>query len=285
MTDTLRNGDVFRFNKVYIEISSVCNLKCSFCHGTKRAKTFMSVSDFSVAAKKVRKLTSYIYLHVLGEPLLHPELSDILSVCKELNFHTCITTNGVLINEKGEMLLSYSPYKISFSLHSYEANDMPVTVSDYVGNICSFVQKAQKKGVLCSLRLWNGGGKNSRNKEIMEIIREYFPYEFTKTINGYKIADRVYIEYADMFSWPDIKGDKKNVRFCRGLRDQIGVLCDGTVVPCCLDCEGDIPLGNIFEEELSDILNSPRAQSIYNGFSEGKPSERLCRRCGYAEKF
>ena len=73
--------------------------------------------------------------------------------------------------------------------------------------------------------------------------------------------------------------------FCYGLRDQLGVLCDGTVVPCCLDHEGDIVLGNLFQEDLDAILASPRAQAIYRGFSDGKAAEELCRRCGYARRF
>ena len=68
-------------------------------------------------------------------------------------------------------------------------------------------------------------------------------------------------------------------------REQLAVLSDGTVVPCCLDHEGDIPLGNLLERDLEDILRGPRARALYDGFSRRRPSEALCRRCGYARRF
>ena len=117
-------------------------------------------------------------------------------------------------------------------------------------------------------------------------MEHYFPKPWVTERHGIRIADRVYLEYGDRFDWPDLTAaDNGTNCFCYGLRDQIGVLCDGTVVPCCLDHEGDIPLGNLFEEDLSDILQSNRAKSIYQGFSEGKATEQLCRRCGYARRF
>ena len=69
------------------------------------------------------------------------------------------------------------------------------------------------------------------------------------------------------------------------LRDQLAVLCDGTVVPCCLDGEGELALGNLFRQELEDILRGERAAAIHAGFDARRPAEELCRRCGYAERF
>ena len=63
------------------------------------------------------------------------------------------------------------------------------------------------------------------------------------------------------------------------------MLADGTVVPCCLDHEGDIALGNIFEGSMEEILASERASAIYEGFRDHRATEELCRKCGYARRF
>lgn len=275
--------------KAYLEITDVCNLDCSFCHKTSRRKGFIRVEDFRIAADKLRAVTEYLYLHLMGEPLLHPELAAILGVCGELGFKTVITTNGVLLKEKKDVLLS-SPavYKVSVSLHAFEANGearLPFSLTQYVSEVCSFADEAAKRGILVSLRLWNNGGKNAKNEEILSVIDGFFPGEHKKNRRGVTLREHIFLEYGDKFDWPDTGADERNVRFCMGLRDQVGVLFDGTVVPCCLDADGNIPLGNIFTESIEAILSSPRAKAIYDGFTNGRPPEELCRRCGYAERF
>lgn len=273
--------------KAYLEITDICNLNCSFCHGTSRRKGFISVENFTSAAEKLRKVTEYLYLHLMGEPLLHPELEKILEVCTELKFRTVITTNGVLLGEKGDILLS-SPalYKVSISLHSFEANDKTLIDFDtYLDNICRFALSASKKDILVSMRLWNNGGKDSLNDNIKAVLGRYFTDEPKENRKGLTLAKNVFLEYGDKFDWPDVNAEERNVRFCMGLRDHIGVLFDGTVVPCCLDADGNIPLGNIFNEDIEDILKSGKAKEIYDGFTSHKPTEEMCKRCGYAERF
>jgi radical SAM protein with 4Fe4S-binding SPASM domain len=58
-------------------------------------------------------------------------------------------------------------------------------------------------------------------------------------------------------------------------------LADGQVVPCCLDADANMLLGNVFNEELSDILLSAKAQKIHNGFKNNKITEEYCRSCGF----
>ena len=273
-----------RFNKAYVEITNVCNLDCPFCHGTKRVKRFMSVEEFRSAAEKLRPFTEYIYLHIMGEPLLHPELSDILGVCASLGFRVSVTTNGTLLDEKIDILLSSSAmYRICVSLHSFEVNAKKTTLEKYIASVGNASLKAKEKNVLFSMRLWNGGGDNSENGEIFRLISSFYPPPYRENARGTTLADGVFIEYGEKFDWPDVDGHERKVRFCMALRDQIGVLCDGTVVPCCLDADGEIPLGNIFTDDLTDIITSERATTIINGFSDGKPSESLCQTCGFAE--
>lgn len=272
------------FRKIYLEITNICNLDCSFCHKTKREKKFLSKEDFSLLAEKIRPHTDYLYLHLMGEPLLHPELSEILGVSNSMGFHTTVATNGVKIKDAEEALLSVPLYKITFSLHSYEANSsIKKSLTEYVNDIISFCKKAERNGTICVLRLWNEGGENELNSAIISLLKEEFT--FRENRKGYTLSDKIYLETAEKFIWPDENAPTQDVHFCMGLRDHIGVLSDGSVVPCCLDADGSITLGNLFKEDLTAIIKSDRARNIYDGFSEGKAKEELCRRCQYATRF
>ena len=271
------------YKKVYLEITNVCNLDRFFCHKTKRQKKFLSPEEFTYLAEKIRPFTEYLYLHLMGEPLLHPQLGDFLKKAEELGFRTTVATNGFLINRRAEEILCRAPYKITFSLHSYEANETDISLEDYLGNIIDFCRKAQEGGTICVLRLWNGKGENRLNDKIISLLQKEF--SFTENRKGFTLSKRIYLEFADMFTWPDNEAPAQDVHFCMGLRDHIGVLSDGTVVPCCLDADGNIPLGNLFNEELSDIVSSPRAKAIYDGFSQNKCSEEMCKHCQYATRF
>ncbi|MBQ2786279.1 MAG: SPASM domain-containing protein [Oscillospiraceae bacterium] len=275
-----------RFRKIYLEISNICNFKCSFCPGTKRQLHAMTEDEFQNLAVKLIPWTDYLYFHLMGEPLCHPKLDSLLQIAKDIGFKVIITTNGSLLSKcQNTLLTSNSLHKVNISLHAFEANDLNVPFSQYLEDCFSFGASAKGQKIIC-YRLWNQGGSDAKNSEILDKMEHHFPKPWVTEQHGIRIADRVYLEYGDKFDWPDLNAtDNGEQCFCYGLRDQIGVLCDGTVVPCCLDHEGDIPLGNLFEQELGDILESPRAKAIYTGFSEGKAMEQLCRRCGYAQRF
>lgn len=272
--------------KAYLEISNVCNLSCRFCPGTRRAAKIMTPGEFRQLAARLQKHTEYLYLHLMGEPLLHPQLDSLLETAQELGFKLIITTNGTLLPERGELLLDCGAvHKINISLQAFEGNggEKP---ADYLKCCASFAARAGERGKICVMRLWNSGGFDTLNEEIRRELKLCFPQPWTQSRQSLRLAERVFLEPGEMFDWPDMSaGDLGDSCFCYGLRDQVGVLCDGTVVPCCLDHEGDIPLGNLFEQELDEILASPRAVSIREGFSRRRAVEELCRRCGYARRF
>lgn len=269
--------------KAYIEITDVCNLSCSFCHGTKREKAFLSPADFRIFAEKIRPHTEYLYLHVLGEPLLHPQLDEILSVCDALQYKVTVVTNGLLLKEKADVLVSHDClYKVSVSLHAYEANALKISLDEYLDGILHFADR-RKDGTLLVFKLWNEGGENKRNEEILSRLRARFPL-YEETRGGYKLDQRVFLDLAHRFVWPDLREREIPPRFCMALRDQIAVLCDGTAVPCCLDAEGEMALGSLYTDSVSDILSSGRAQNIVKGFSVGKPVENLCKHCDFAKR-
>lgn len=271
-------------NKAFLEITNVCNLSCSFCHGTKREGRFISKEEFTLAAARLRPFADYLYYHLLGEPLLHPQLGDFLSVAANLGFQSILTTNGTLLDEKAQMLLQApSLRKVSISLHCYEANTLGISLDDYLNQCFAFCKAFSDRGRIAVMRLWNNGGKDSLNEYILQKMHAYFPGEWKTLHSGYQLKEKCFLEWGDLFEWPDTDApDYGGKHSCYGLRDQVGVLCDGTVVPCCLDAEGDINLGNIFETDIESILNSPRAKALKCSFEQRNITEPLCRRCGYA---
>lgn len=275
-----------RFRKVYLEISNMCNLHCRFCPGTRRVPRRLNEVEFVQILTKLRPYTNFLYFHLMGEPLCHPELSRFLLLAQAHGFRVILTTNGILLPRQKEILLNAPAlHKINISLHAFEANDLSVPFSEYLNGCFSF-GKAAQGGPLVVYRLWNQGGEDERNVEILKAMERVFPKPWITERRGTRIADRVYLEYGDKFDWPDLDAQEGSANvFCYGLRDQIGVLCDGTVVPCCLDHEGDIPLGNLLRQSMEEILSSPRAQALYDGFSRREAVEPLCRRCGYARRF
>ena len=275
-----------RFNKIYLEISNVCNLSCAFCPGTKRRPQIMGEAEFSALLPKLRPWTDYLYFHLMGEPLCHPHLETYLRLAGEEGFKVIITTNGTLLSKMQNVLLSAQAlHKVNVSLHAFEANDLQMPFEDYLDGCLNFGKAAEGKKLI-SYRLWNGGGQDALNQQILDTMKQYFPEEWVQERKGIRIGQRVYLEYGDKFDWPDLNAaDGGEKVFCYGLRDQLGVLCDGTVVPCCLDHEGDLALGNLLTDSMEDILDSPRAKAIFDGFSAGVAAEELCRKCGYAHRF
>lgn len=275
-----------RFSKVYVEISNLCNLRCAFCPGTGREKRAMTEEEFASLLPKLRPYADFLYFHLMGEPLCHPKLGRFLELAGDAGFRVILTTNGTLLQERQALLLgSAALHKVNISLHAFEANDLAIPFEAYLRRCLAFGKAARGK-VLVSYRLWNGGGQERLNQQILSALASYFPKPWVQERRGIRIAERVYLEHGDKFDWPDLAAPEGSERvFCYGLRDQLGVLCDGTVVPCCLDHEGDLALGNLFHQELDEILNTPRAKAIYEGFSGRKAAEPLCRRCGYARRF
>lgn len=274
------------FKKAYLEITNECNLACSFCHGTARPKKYMTVEEFTNAARELRAYTEYLYFHLMGEPLLHPNIDEFLSIAHDLGFKVIITTNGSLIKEKKDVLLKAPAlHKVSVSVHSFEANAQSATLEAYLEDCLSFCAEASRAGIISVIRLWNVGGEDSLNGKILTEMKRRFGDDWQECYSGYKIADKLFLEWGERFDWPDMEAEYcSDDHSCYGLRDQIGILCDGSVVPCCLDADGVITLGNIFEQPLSDIISSPRATALKRSFENRRITEQLCQRCGFAYK-
>lgn len=269
-------------SRCYLEITNVCNLDCLFCPQTDRVKRRMSLDEFEVLTDKLKDKVRFLYFHLMGEPFLHPHLAEFICMARNKGFIPVLTTNGTLLKDAQDVI-DASPHKIQISLHSQEGNGME-NLEEYIDQVVAFAQQAASQGVIVVLRLWNQGGYERNNKALLDRIACCQPYPWTERHDGWKLTNNLYVEYDRMFEWPDAEQEEYEVKdvFCYALRNQIGVLVDGSVVPCCLDHNGDITLGNLFEQPLDEILSSSRAQSIYGGFTRHEAIEPLCRRCGYA---
>lgn len=246
----------------------------------------MNKEEFTIILEKLREQTKYIYYHLMGEPLTHPLLPEFIKLAGEYGYKSIITTNGTLLNKREKELLSAGIHKINISLHSFE-NGSEEEHSRYVCELADFAKKAAAQGVIVVFRLWNKGAADEcKNELAVKILAENIGGDWEENSRGVRIRDKIYIEWGERFEWPDINEEIKGNRFfCYGLKDQFGILVDGTVVPCCLDSDGSISLGNIFNEECADILNGKRAVKMAEGFRDGVASEELCKRCGYAQRF
>ena len=276
----------------------MCNLACSFCPPTSRKANIIKLDAFNNILDQIRPHTKYIYLHVKGEPLLHPRIDQLLDAAHAKGFKVNITTNGTLINKNREKLLGKPALRqMNFSLHSFDGHEGSTNRNKYLSDIISFVREAAEHNVLISFRLWNLNKENAtdaekrRNRETLEILEKEFnlDYKIEEKVepgSGVKIANRIYLNQDYEFQWPSLQAPEDEGKgFCHALRSQAAILVDGTVVPCCLDGEGVINLGNINSTPFSEIVEGERANNLFDGFSRREAVEEMCRKCGYRKRF
>ncbi len=273
------------YSRVYVEITNICNMHCSFCHGHSRAPKKMTKEEFLHILRELKGKTEYIYYHLMGEPLTHSELKELIKAASENGFKSMITTNGTLLDKCSDDLISSDIHKINISLHSFEKSDK-LDHEKYLFEVAEFAKKASSAGIIVVLRLWNNGFDGGKNNTAVEFLKENISGKWNKNNRGFKLGNKLFLEFGERFEWPDKEAELgRSDISCYGMRDHFGILCDGTVVPCCLDSDGIISLGNIFKESLDDILSSERAKKIKLGFERRCASEELCRKCGYARRF
>ncbi|PKL18121.1 MAG: radical SAM protein [Spirochaetae bacterium HGW-Spirochaetae-5] len=284
-----------QFKRIYIEITNICNLNCSFCPDTGRAPEFMDEELFTRILDGIKDSTEYIYFHVKGEPLLHPHLERFLTVSGEKGFHVSIATNGNLIGKTGEKLFDKPALRqMSFSLHSLEGETDRAVIENYLDEIFNFAVKAvERTKMFIEFKLWNLNRvpESEANKIIFSFMAERLnlPVNFHEGISsgkGVRISDRIFLSRGSEFLWPDLDSPDNNANgYCYGLKRQVAILVDGTIVPCCLDGKGIVKLGNIRDTSFPEIIGGKRALRIIRGFSERKVVEELCRKCTYRNRF
>lgn len=261
------------FKKIYLEITNNCNLDCSFCIGNNRSKKFLSKDDFNLLLDKLEGYTKYLYFHVMGEPLLHPLINEFIDLAS-LRYYVNITSNGYLIKRIRD---NVNIRQINLSLHSFDIK-YNKSFDDYMNDIFDSVDNLVGNNTIVKYRVWV-------NSEYKDKILSKLSEKYNVVIGAnksLKLADNIYYEVEEEFIWPSMDNDYYTEEgSCRGLRDHIGVLVDGTVVPCCLDSAGIINLGNIYKQELNDIISSDLIKEMKQGFLNNKKIHELCKKCNF----
>lgn len=263
-----------RFKTVYVEITNICNMNCTFCKKEKRKKEFMSLYSFEHIINNIKDYTNEVYLHVKGEPFLHPELNRILEICSKNNIIVNITTNATLLKDNLDLLINSKCIKqINLSLHSNLNNNKYLEDAFYVTT-----ELNKKTDIYLNYRIW----RMDASSDIVNKINEYFNVDINTTN---KINDHLFVEFEHSFEWPTLSNDTYSTRGkCYGLINQVAILVDGSVTPCCLDSEAIIKLGNIYENSFEEIINNEKSLDIINGFKNNYKCEALCRHCDFMSK-
>lgn len=257
----------------------------------------MSLALFETIIRQAAPLTDLVCLHLMGDPLVHPQIAEFIEVCARYDVKVFLVTNGVLLRQSNiETLLHPNLYQVNFSLHSFPDNFPNRDPGLYLAKIFSFTERAfyQRPELYINYRLWNldaPNGSNMNNLNLLRSIEDHFQWTLDRSIDvrqqkSAKIKNRLYLHFDTEFTWPSLDQSVLQTKgTCYGLKSHFGILVDGTVVPCCLDKEGHIPLGKISEKTLEQILSDTRAQRIREGFARHQLVEELCQKCQYIERF
>lgn len=287
-----------KFHRVYVEVTNICGLSCSFCPPKHQSTETMTNIFFENVLQQLRAYTDEIALHVMGDPMVLSDLNTYLDAAKRQNMRVVITTSGFYMDSKRAQTLFHPAVKqVNISLNSFNKNTTSRSLREYLEPILVFCEEKIDRGsdFFVNLRLWNldeAGYEADYNRELFTIFEQRFAFpsgsiqeRASGLRQGVRLASKVLLHFDRYFEWPSLDLPVIGDGFCHGLSSQIAILSDGRVVPCCLDAEGYIELGNIKETNLDKILSSKRAVAIREGFSSGKAVEELCQKCSYKERF
>ena len=282
--------------KVYIELTSKCGLSCDFCPSASRTTSSMDLELFAKTNAEVKEYTNDIAYHVVGDPLLMPNLTEYLDVSHENGLNVHITTAGYYLKESDAETLNHPAIKqINFSLNSYRGNTLKISLDEYLQKIADFTLafRVLNAKAFINYRLWNIDVDNSQESYNEEVIRSMFEKLGAKiassslqTPQRLRIIEKVLFNFDSLFEWPSLEAAFVSERgSCHGLSAQMAVLSSGEVVPCCFDYEARINLGNIKNATLQEIYKGERSQKMLEGFKKGELTEELCKHCAYRVKF
>lgn len=286
-----------QFNRVHIEITNICGLACSFCPPKINPSKTMSLDFFKKTLHELTPYTKTLAFHVMGDPLLLSNLHEYLDIAQKHNFEVELTTSGYYLSlHKAETLFHKAVRQLNISLNSFNKNSLNISFEDYIGHVldvCSQKINNFPKPFI-NLRLWNlddACSEEPYNKLIFEKLNSFFDTAidtdmiYKEKLKSLRLASKVLLNFDSYFEWPSLSSSHNSHAPCYGLSSHIGILANGTVVPCCLDGDGVINLGNLHEESLENILSSKRATDMIDGFKEHLAVEELCKKCSFKDRF
>ena len=283
---------------MHIEITNICNLKCTFCPPKILPNKTMTLDKFDKLNLELKEFTTELAYHIVGDPLVLSNLDEYLNISLKHNLKVNITTTANNINKKHyETLLNPTIKQINFSINSYNANSHKKSLDEYLEPIIEFVKFAQKQKheYFINFRIWNLDEENSAkefNLKVFNKINKAFDTNidiedvYKNRPKNIRIDRKIFFNFDEYFNWPNLENKEvSKTGFCYGLDSHFGVLSNGDVVPCCLDKDAIINLGNIEDNSLKNILTSKRVKDIQNGFKKNILVEELCQKCEYRTRF
>ena len=269
--------------RIYLEITNSCNLNCPFCEAQKQ-HSFMSLADIERDLKQIKKICNYIYLHVLGEPTLHPQFNEILSLCDDLKLNVQLVTNGTLLYKYPNILEHPSLRKLSISIHSIDQQEIN---QDYFVNVNRLIKTiANQNRQYLELRFYDPKHLKGHAKKYHDFLKQTYAFKETTKLDSYLIAKHCFVYYQELFHWPNINDPVVSTEGkCHGALEMLGILNNQDVIICCLDAEGHTKIGSLNEQSLEEILHSAAYLNIYNNLLNGKLINPLCQRCTYRTRF
>jgi len=286
-----------KFYRIYIEITNVCGLSCSFCPTKLLPAKEMDLDFFESIIVQAKSYTKEIACHVVGDPLTQPNLRAYLDILHKHGLRAMLTTSGYFLKKHSyETLFHPCVKQINISLNSFNKNDTSLTFEQYLTPILALCEAKveQAEEVFINLRVWNldeAVSERTFNTVLFERLSTFFDATlsleaiYKERPKNIRLASKVLVHFDSYFEWPSLKNNTYGDGTCQGLSSHVAILASGKVVPCCLDCDGVIELGDLHEARLETILNSKRAVGMVEGFSKGKATEELCQKCSYKERF
>lgn len=272
-----------RFIRTYIEISDLCGLSCPFCPAPKGRRGEMGLELFERVCQQVAPLTQSVTFHLLGDPLYLKNFPLYLQIAQKYHLSVEIVTSGLYLCKFPHSLLLSPPIKqISISLSALES--LKEEMREKVVKDCLELIKTHqesKSQVYINLRMH----ADKINHSLAHRLTQSFSVENDLSQKGrVRLAYKVFLLLTKSFEWARAEGERESGEVrkkCYGLLSQIAILSNGVVVPCCIDCDGGIALGNLKTQSLEEILDSKRARDIIKGFKRGVAIEEQCKVCTY----
>jgi len=286
-----------KFYRVYVELTNVCGLSCAFCPTKALPSTQMDLPFFTSVVKQLVPYTKEIACHVVGDPLTLGNLSDYLDIIHANGMKAVLTTSGYFLKKHTyETLFHPCVKQINISLNSYNKNETALSFEQYIAPVLDLchAKLEKREEIFINLRIWNldeAMSEQAFNETLFHTFSKMFqvPLEpeqiYGKKPKSIRLAYKILIHFDSYFEWPSLENRVYGDGSCQGLQSHIAILAGGKVVPCCLDCDGIIELGEMKKQTLREILSGNRAQKIIEGFREGKAVEALCRKCSYKARF
>lgn len=266
--------------RIYLEITNACNLNCPFCTNSK-GNSFLSYEDIKSHLTEIKAVCNYIYLHILGEPLLHPHFNDILNLLDEMDFNLQLVTNGTLLYKYPDLLDHKCLRKLSVSIHS--VNNIPVNDS-YFTTLESLISSNINKTI--ELRFYDRESLDEKIQSFLNKLHQTYKVTDTSKKDSYKLKENVYIYFQELFRWPDINDEVISyVGTCHGGTDMLAINSNSDVTLCCLDPYAHNYLGNLKENSLKEIMSSEKYLNIISNLKNRKITTELCSKCSYRLRF